>query len=426
MVRGILVESSGPPAVLGEACLIDIPRKNRTIEAEVVGIEGATLRLMSCDSLEGIECGCRVVASGKPAGTVVSDSLLGQVIDAAGKPLDGKPPCGMMSRQDGEYRPLRASPPDPLSRSRIENRFQTGIKAVDGLVPVGKGQRIGIFAGSGIGKSTLLGMFARGGRADVNVIALIGERGREVREFIEKELGPESLARSIVVVSTSDTPALSRIRGALLATTIAEYFRDRGLDVLLLFDSLTRLATAQREVGLAAGEPAAVRGFPPSVFDFLPRLLERAGTSDRGSITGIYTVLEEGDDHAGPVPDALRSLLDGHIVLSRHLAECGHYPAIDVLKSVSRVENAIVGREDLGLMKRVRKALAVYERYADMIAVGAYVHGSNPEIDEAMRLKPLIDAFLVQDREQCFSLDSVQREMVSIFVHKEVNKEMKP
>ncbi len=416
MVRGLLVESRGPRAVLGELCRIVIPQTGRSMEAEVVGLGVDSVRLMSYESMEGIEIGCPVIASGLAAGVAMSSSLLGRVIDSRGRPLDGLPPV-----TEGEYRNLRAAAPEPLSRRRIDSRFLTGVKAVDGMVPLGLGQRIGVFAGSGVGKSTLLGMMARGGKADINVIALIGERGREVREFVESELGAEGLARSVVVVSTSDSPALARIRGAFLATAAAEYFREQGLDVLLVFDSLSRLAKAQREIGLASGEPASARGYPPSVFDLLPRLLERAGTSDSGSITGIYSVLVEGDDPDEPIADALRSMLDGHIVLSRSLAERGQYPAVDPLKSVSRVETAVTESGELLLMKRIRKTLAVYERYEDMIAVGAYVRGSNAEVDEAILLKPRIDSFLAQERRESFGLDAIMDEMLSIFRHTEVN-----
>ncbi len=414
MVRGLLVESSGPRAVLGELCRVLIPRTGRSIEAEVVGLGENTLRLMSYDSLEGIEIGCAVSASGTLAGMAMSESLLGRVIDARGRALDGHPPLS-----GGDYRNLDAAAPLPLSRRRIDSRFLTGIKAIDGMVPLGRGQRIGVFAGSGVGKSTLLGMIARGGRAEVNVIALIGERGREVREFIEGELGTEGLSRSVVIVSTSDSPALARLRGAHLAMRVAEFFRERGRDVLLVFDSLSRLAKAQREIGIASGEPATARGYPPSVFDMLPRLLERAGTSDRGSITGIYSVLVEGDDRDEPVADALRSMLDGHIVLSRDMAEHGMYPAIDVLKSVSRVESSVTTRAERDVMRRIRAILAVYDRYEDMIAVGAYVRGSNADVDEAIRLKPRIDSFLAQDRRESIDAEGVMREMVSIFRHEE-------
>jgi flagellum-specific ATP synthase len=415
MVRGLLVESTGPRAVLGELCRIEMPRRGLSVEAEVVGLGEKGLRLMAYDSLEGIEIGSSVTASGRMAGFAISESLLGRVIDARGRALDGLPPP-----TGGSYRNLAASAPSPLTRRRIDSRFLTGIKAVDGLVPLGKGQRIGVFAGSGVGKSTLLGMMARGGRAAVNVIALIGERGREVREFVEGELGKEGLSRSVVVVSTSDSPALARLRGALLAMSAAEYFRDRGLDVLLVFDSLSRLAKAQREIGIASGEPLSARGYPPSVFDMLPRLLERAGMSDKGSITGIYSVLVEGDDPDEPIADALRSMLDGHILLSRSMAEHGRYPAIDILKSLSRVEASVTSPAEREVMRRIRAILAVYDRYEDMIAVGAYLAGSSAEVDEAIRLKPGIDSFLSQDRRESFGAEEIREKMLSIFRHEEV------
>jgi flagellum-specific ATP synthase len=311
-----------------------------------------------------------------------------------GRPMDGKGDIASALRY-----PAAAKSPDALTRKRITRRVVTGVRAIDGLIPLGRGQRLGIFAGSGVGKSTLLGMVARNTDADINVIALIGERGREVREFLENDLGAEGLARSVVIVSTSDTPPLARLRGAYVAAAVADYFRDRGKDVMLLFDSVTRFARAQREIGLAAGEPPATRGYTPSVFDSMPKLLERSGTSDKGSITGIYTILVDGDDMDEPVADTVRGILDGHIVLDRRLAQRYHYPAIDVLKSVSRLQNAVTGPTTRKVMGFVRKQLAVYSENEDMITIGAYVKGSSAEVDEAISRRPAVLDFLQQEVE---------------------------
>jgi len=316
------------------------------------------------------------------------------------RPVDGKGDIA-----SDLFYPAAAKPPDPLARKRITRRVVTGVRSLDGLVPIGRGQRMGIFAGSGVGKSTLLGMIARNTDADINVIALIGERGREVREFIENDLGPQGLARSVVVVSTSDTPPLSRLRGAYVATAVAEYFRDRGRDVMLLLDSVTRFARAQREIGLASGEPPATRGYTPSVFDSMPRLLERSGTSDKGSITGIYTILVDGDDLDEPISDTVRGILDGHIVLDRRLAQRNHYPAVDVLKSVSRLQGVVAGPSTRKVMGYVRKQLAVYAENEDMITIGAYGKGSSAEVDEAIeRRQPALD-FLQQEVEDRAPID---------------------
>jgi flagellum-specific ATP synthase len=325
----------------------------------------------------------------------VSDRLLGRVLDSMGRPSDGKGDVA----SDNFY-PAVAKPPNALTRKRITRRVVTGVRAIDGLIPLGRGQRIGIFAGSGVGKSTIMGMIARNTDADVNVIALIGERGREVRDFIENDLGEEGLRRSVVVVSTSDTPPLSRLRGAYVASAVAEYFRDQGKDVMLLFDSVTRFARAQREVGLAIGEPPATRGYTPSVFDAMPKLLERSGTSEKGSITGVYTILVDGDDMDEPVADTVRGILDGHIVLSRRLAQRFHYPAIDVLKSVSRLVGSVTGPITQKVMGFVRKVMAVYEENEDMITIGAYIKGSNAAVDEAISKREAVEEFLLQGIEE--------------------------
>ena len=392
-VRGLLIESHGPPAVVGELCHILI--RDGHVWAEVVGLQGQTVQLMPFDEMEGIEIGCVVVALGETLSVPASDKLLGRVLVPMGKAIDER---GDISSPI--HYPAFAAPPDVLRRKRITEPITTGVRAIDALLTVGKGQRVGIFSGSGVGKSTLLGMIARNTSADVNVIALIGERGREVREFIENDLGEEGMRRSVVVVASSNKPPLSRIRGAYVATAIAEYFRDCGKDVMLLFDSVTRFARAQREIGLAIGEPPANRGFTPSVFALLPKLLERSGAGERGSITAFYTVLVEGDDLDEPVSDNVRGILDGHIVLSRSLAEKNHYPAVDVLRSISRLAAKIVDpevRQSAGYLKRM---LAVYADAEDLIDVGAYVKGTNSEIDEAIERNTEINRFLNQAIEE--------------------------
>jgi len=390
-VQGLLVESRGPRAVIGEVCKIVIPKTDKTAFAEVVGLRNEAVQLMSYSNLDGIEAGCAVIATGDLLSVPVSKKLLGRILDSMGRPMDGK--GDIVS--DVSY-PAAASPPNALTRKRITKRIVTGVRSIDGLLPLGKGQRIGIFAGSGVGKSTIMGMTARNTNADVNVIALIGERGREVREFLENDLGEEGLSRSVVIVSTSDTPPLARLRGAYVATAVAEYFRDQGLDVMLLFDSVTRFARAQREIGLAVGEPPATRGYTPSVFDSLPKLLERSGAADKGTVTGIYTILVDGDDMDEPISDTVRGILDGHIVLSRKLAERFQYPAVDALKSISRLSNAVTGPITQKVMGIVRRLMATYEESEDMISIGAYVKGTNPGIDEAIGKHDAIREFLVQ------------------------------
>jgi len=394
-VQGLLVESFGPHAVVGELCQIHIPKYRKMIWAEVVGLRDDVVQLMTYDDMDGIEIGCMVVAMGEFLTVPVSEKLLGRVLNSRGKTIDEKGDIGST-----EFRSLFGRPPDVLKRRRITEIMATGIRAIDGLLTVGKGQRLGIFSGSGYGKSTLLGMIARNTSADINVIALIGERGREVREFIENDLGEEGLKRSVLVVATSNESPLSRIRGAYLATSIAEYFRDQGSDVVLMFDSVTRFARAQREIGLAVGEPPASRGFTPSVFSILPKLLERSGTSDKGTVTGFYTILVEGDDMDEPVSDTVRGILDGHIVLSKKLAAKNHYPAIDVLSSISRLTPKITGSKTKEVCGYIKEMLAVYTEAEDLINVGAYVKGSNAEIDEAIEKMPEINAFLKQSIEE--------------------------
>jgi flagellum-specific ATP synthase len=389
---GLVVESLGPPVSIGE--LVEIVGKNRTdpIPAEVIGFKDNFVVSMPLFKFHGIKLGDKVVCHKKQAAVPVSNALLGRIIDALGNPIDDQGPIAT----DAHY-PLQHPGTNPLDRRNIEQTLGTGIRAIDGLLTCGKGQRIGIFGGSGVGKSTLLGMMARFTSADVNVISLVGERGREVRSFIEKDLGEDGLRRSVVVVSTSDQPPLLRIRAALVATTVAEYFREQGKDVLLVMDSLTRFAMAQREVGLAAGEPPSSKGYTPSVFAMLPRLLERAGNfRSGGSITGFYTVLVEGDDMNDPIADGVRSLLDGHIVLSRDLAWRNHYPCIDILASISRLMPDLVPQKYTEQAGRIREWLSTYRKAEDMLNIGAYVKGSNPKIDLALKKIDLVNSFLVQ------------------------------
>jgi flagellum-specific ATP synthase len=363
----------------------------RRLEAEVVGLRGESVQLMSYEETGGIRIGDRVVASGSSLEVAVSDALLGRVLDAQGRAADGK------GEVEAAFRyPVMASPPDPLKRARVTKRIATGVRAIDSMLAVGRGQRLCIFAGSGVGKSTLLGMIARNTSADVNVVALIGERGREVNDFIENDLGPEGLARSVLVVTPSNSPPLARLRGAYTATAVAEYFRDQGKDVMLLFDSITRFARAMREIGLATGEPPATRGYPPSMFDQMPKLLERSGASDKGSITGFYTILVDGDDMDEPVADTVRGILDGHIVLSRKLAQHYHYPAIDVLQSVSRLGSAVTGPAVNQAAGALRRLMAVYAENEKLINVGAYHTGTNAVIDNAIAKHGSIESFLIQ------------------------------
>jgi flagellum-specific ATP synthase len=404
-IAGHSIEAAGPDVTVGEVCEVT-PRAGPPLLAEAVGIRPGRVILMPYGELRGIGIGSQVVASGRQAGVAVGAALLGRVIDAFGAPLDG----GRAPRT-AAVRSLAAAPINPLTRPRIKDLLETGVRAIDALLPLGRGQRIGIFAGSGVGKSTLLGMLARTVKADVNVIALIGERGREVREFVDQHLGPEGLARSVVVVATSDQPALARTRAAHTATAIAESFRDQGRQVLLMMDSITRFAMARREIGLAAGEPPTARGYTPSVFAEIPALCERCGTTDSGgAITAIYTVLVEGDDFNEPVSDIVRATLDGHIMLSRELAHEGHFPAIDVLQSASRLASELAGADELALMASVVELLATYERNRQMVELGAYRAGSNPAIDRALQLFPALRAVLRQPmRESASRADALAR-----------------
>lgn len=400
---GLVVESLGPPVSIGELCeIVGKDRSGVSIPAEVVGFRDNYVISMPLYKVHGVKLGDKVICRKKRASIPVSPALLGRVVDAMGEPIDDKGPIDAIE----EY-PIQPAETNPLERKNIEETLGTGIRAIDGLLTCGKGQRIGIFGGSGVGKSTLLGMMARYTSADVNVISLIGERGREVRGFIEKDLGEEGLKRSVVVVSTSDQPPLLRIRGALVATTIAEYFRNLGKDVLLVMDSVTRFAMAQREVGLAAGEPPSSKGYTPSVFALLPRLFERAGNfMSGGSITGFYTVLVEGDDMNEPIADAVRSLLDGHVVLSRELAWRNHYPCIDVLASVSRLISDLVPQSYLQKAGKIREWLSTYRKAEDMVNIGAYAKGSNPKIDLALKKIDAVNSFLTQGSDERVGLEN--------------------
>lgn len=389
-VIGMGIESKGPIANIGDICEVETRKNSARIAAEVVGFKDGHLMLMPLGSLEGIGPGCKVKAFGDKLSVKVDESLLGKVVDWKAQPIDGE----IIHCKDSV--PIENTAPNPLDRKRISESLELGVRAIDGMITVGKGQRIGIFAGSGVGKSTLMGMIARNALSDINIIALIGERGREVKEFIENDLKLEGLKRSIVVVATSDQPALMRLKAAKTATALAEYFREQGKDVLLMMDSLTRFSMAQREIGLAIGEPPVTRGYPPSVYAELPKLLERAGNSGKGSITGMYTVLVDGDDFNEPITDTARGILDGHIVLSRKLAHKGHYPAIDVLASISRVMSNIASPEHKKLASEIKKHMAIYKESEDLINVGAYSKGSNAEIDLAIDKMPLINQFLCQ------------------------------
>lgn len=389
---GLLIRAAVPGARVGELCLIRSPHRARELRAEVVGFRGSEVILMPLGDIHDVAMGAEVVSMGRPMGVRVGEHLQGRVLDGLGEPVDGK---GTLEAAQ-EY-PVMARPPEPLRRQRVTRPLATGVRALDGLLTVGEGQRVGIFAAAGVGKSTLMGMLARNTEADVNVIALVGERGREVRDFIEQDLGPEGMRRSVVVAATSNEPSLVRMKAAYVATAIAEYFRDQGRRVLLLMDSVTRFARALREVGLAAGEPPARAGFPPSVFSELPRLLERTGNSDRGSITAFYTVLVEGDDMTEPIADETRSILDGHVVLSRQLAAAGHYPAIDINQSISRVMSNIVSPQHNEAARKLREVLATYEAQRDLILIGAYKRGSDKRTDYAISKLEAVNAYLQQD-----------------------------
>jgi flagellum-specific ATP synthase len=390
-VIGLTIESVGPDVKLGDICYIYSTQQQKPIKAEVVGFRNNKVLLMPLGEIHSISPGCDVVSTGKPLTAKVGMDLLGKVLDGLGHPMDGSNlPKGLLEARADQL------PPNPLQRPRITSPLSVGVRTIDGLLTVGKGQRVGVFAGSGVGKSTLLGMIARNTEADVNVIGLIGERGREVLDFIERDLGEEGLKKSVVVVATSDQPALIRIKGAMIATAIAEFFRDQGMNVNLMMDSVTRIAMAQREIGLAIGEPPATKGYTPSVFAMLPRLLERAGTNAYGSITAFYTVLVDGDDMNEPIADTVRGILDGHIVLDRKLAQKGVYPAIDILASVSRVMKDIVSSEHLSAAEKLKAHTSTYQKAEDLIQIGAYKKGTDREIDQAIEAKPWIDQFLKQ------------------------------
>jgi flagellum-specific ATP synthase len=410
-VVGLVIEAHGPVSCLGTVCDIYTSNKNTTIAAEVSGFKDNKVLLMPLEEIHGIAPGCKVVARQQRAVLPVGSGLLGRVIDGLGNPIDGKGPI----KTECEY-PIYATALNPLQRKRIRQPLDLGIRAINGLLTVGCGQRVGVFAGSGVGKSVLLGMIARKTKADVNVIALIGERGREVNEFIDKELGPEGLSRSVIVVATSDRLPLIRMRGAFIATAIAEFFRDQGRDVNLMMDSVTRFAMAQREIGLALGEPPTTKGYTPSVFTILPKLLERAGTSaNNGTITGLYTVLVEGDDSNEPIADAVRSILDGHINLSRDLAMQNHYPAIDVLGSISRVMVDVVADGHRKNADQFKEILATYRKAEDLINIGAYVTGSNSKIDYAIEMIDRINSYLRQDLNETVLFDDSISQLEALF-----------
>lgn len=409
-IVGLTIESVGPDAKLGDMCRIISEKEEKTVMAEVVGFKEKRILLMPYENVDGIGVGHIIENIGHPLAVSVGNQLLGKTLDGLGRIVGQE--AEMMT---GLTYPVIAPPPDPMEREIISQVLPLGVKAVDGLITVGKGQRIGIFAGSGVGKSTLLGMFARNTKADINVIALIGERGREVREFIERDLGEEGMKRSIVVVATSDKPALIRNKAAKTATAIAEYFRDQGKDVLLMMDSLTRFSMAQREIGLASGEPPVTRGYPPSVYAEMPKLLERAGNSAVGSITGLYTVLVDGDDFNEPITDTARSILDGHIMLSRKLGHKNHYPAIDVLQSISRCMSQIADKEHKTAAGRLKNVLATYNEAEDLINIGAYKAGSNKNIDYAISKIDAVNEFLCQDVDEKFTFDEILQKLYALF-----------
>ena len=408
-IVGLTIESVGPDAKLNDLCKIYSVDKSQILYAEVVGFRDSRVLLMPFDVVDGIGPGSVVENLERPLGVKVGDEILGHTLDGLGNPTDGAE-----FDLTKEYS-VEAAPPDPMEREIISQVLPLGVKAVDGLLTVGKGQRIGIFAGSGVGKSTLLGMFARNTKADINVIALIGERGREVREFVERDLGPEGMKRSVLVIATSDKPALIRNKAAKTATAIAEYFRDQGKDVLLMMDSLTRFSMAQREIGLASGEPPVTRGYPPSVYSEMPKLLERAGMSKKGSITGLYTVLVDGDDFNEPITDTARSILDGHIMLSRKLGQKNHYPAIDVLQSISRCMSQVADKRHKQLAGRLKNVLATYNEAEDLINIGAYKNGSNRNIDYAIYKIDAVNRFLKQETDEKFTFEEEMSQLEELF-----------
>ena len=409
-IIGLIIEADGPDASIGDLCYIYNKFGDNPVWAEVVGFKENKILLMPLGAMEGIQPGAIVVNTGEAMKINVGNQLLGRILDGLGNPIDtlGEIHCN-------EKRSTFSEMLNPLKRNRISEPLSLGIKSVDSMITVGKGQRLGIFAGSGVGKSTTIGMIAKNTSADLNVIALIGERGREVKEFIEKILGPEGMKRTVVVAATSEQPSLVKIKAAFVATTIAEYFRDKGKDVLFMLDSVTRIAMAQREVGLAVGEPPATKGYTPSVFTLMPKLMERTGCNDKGTITGLYTVLVEGDDFNEPISDTARSILDGHIVLSRDLAHKNHYPAVDVLQSISRVMPDITTKEQQDYAGTLRNLLAVYKQNEDLINIGAYVKGSNPVCDRAIALMPKINEFLQQTVDDKFDFETTNNLLAELF-----------
>lgn len=402
-VVGLVIESAGPSARIGDLCIIEAEPGQPGIRCEVVGFRGEKVLMMPLGEISGVKSGCLVKGTGHCLRVPVGNELLGRTLDALGRPIDSKGPLAVH-----HHYPVIASPPNAMERQMIQHPFETGVRAIDSVLTMGVGQRVGIFAGSGVGKSTLLGMIARNGQADVNVIALVGERGREVKEFIENDLGPEGLARSIIICATSDEPALMRIKAALSATAIAEYFRDQGLNVMLMMDSVTRFAMAQREIGLAIGEPPSTKGYTPSVFALLPKLMERAGCGPKGAITAIYTVLVDGDDTNEPISDAARSILDGHVVLDRKLTSKGHYPPISILNSLSRVMPMVTDEGQVRSAARLRELIAAYEEIEDLVSVGAYKPGTKPIADEALDKWDRINAMLRQGRAESTPMADVQ------------------
>lgn len=407
-VKGLEIESEGPRCIIGEICTIILRDKSKIL-AEVVGLENTTVKLSAFGETKGIEIGCQVIGSGKGLMVGVGEKLLGRMIDATGHPCDGK---GEISPET--YYPAINNPPSPNERADINRRIVTGVRAIDSMLTVGKGQRLGIFAGSGVGKSTLLSMIARNTNADVNVIGLIGERGREVLDFVKRDLGEEGMKRSVLVVATSDAPSICRLRAAQVCTAVAEYFRDKGKDVMLMMDSVTRFAHAQREIGLANGEPPAQKGYPPSVFDMIPKLLERSGTNQKGSITAFYTVLVDGDDLNEPITDKVRGTLDGHIILNRKLAQAYHYPAIDVLQSISRLSKRVTGNQTRKAIAQIRTWMSIYQENETMITAGIYQKGNSVEIDKAIEKYQQIEQLLTQEEEEHCNIEETLKKLSEV------------
>ncbi len=408
-IIGLVIEADGPPSSIGDLCYIYPDTGKEPVMAEVVGFKDNIIQLMPLGDMEGLKPGSIVINTGSPMKIQVGHELLGRVLDGLGRPIDTN-----VQIKSNKYYSTSSQKINPLSRKRIDEVLSLGIRSIDSCMTVGKGQRMGIFAGSGVGKSTTMAMIAKNTTADMNVIALIGERGREVREFIENSLGEEGLKRSVVVVATSEQPSLVKIKAAFVATAIAEYFRDCGHDVLFMLDSMTRISMAQREVGLAIGEPPATRGYTPSVFVMMPKLMERTGAGEKGTITGLYTVLVEGDDFNEPISDTARSILDGHIMLSRDLAHKNHYPAVDVLQSISRVMNDLIGKEHKAAAAKIRNLLAIYQKNADLINIGAYVKGTDPNIDKALELNEVINAFLTQSTDESCPFEETIAKLLEI------------